>query len=86
MHEPKGKFFYPAPANKRTRMYVRRAPDGQIEFRLWSADDPDIWERHGWITRAVVKQAATLYSERGRETDPLALYDTRVADALLKDE
>lgn len=84
MQDERGTYYYPNPMQKRTRMYVRKATDGTIEYRLWSPDDENIWENHGWITRAVVEQAEAMFLERGREVSPLALYDEGVAKALLR--
>ncbi len=83
MHDDTGHYYYPNPADKKVRMYVRECPDapGEVEFRLFSAENPEIWERHPWLTRDVVIEAAKMYDKPDRE--PLALYDLGVAKALL---
>ena len=80
MQDQRGVYFYPNPALKTTRMYVRESPQG-IEFRLYSSENPEIWERHGWITREVVRQAAALYTGAN---SPLLLYDEEVAREVLR--
>ncbi|MFW5735105.1 MAG: hypothetical protein ACOCWR_08605 [Oceanidesulfovibrio sp.] len=84
MHDDKGHYYYPNPADKTVRMYVRENPDapGEVEFRLHSAQNPEIWERHPWLSRDVAAQAAKMYDKPDR--DPLALYDQGVARALLR--
>lgn len=85
MKDARGYYYYPNPVLKTTRMYVQRAegrPDGDIQFRLYSDENPEIWERHGWLSLDVLRQAAALYEG---QANPLALYDANVAAALLKD-
>lgn len=85
MKDDKGLYYYPDPSDSKTRVYVREAPSG-MEFRMWRADHPEVWERHGWLALDVLSAAAGMYRERGTGADPLAFYDTRVARALLADE
>ncbi|MDQ7031846.1 MAG: hypothetical protein Q9M37_03900 [Desulfonauticus sp.] len=82
MDKATGPFYYPNPLDKRERMYVRENEDGQIEFRLWHRDHPEIWEQHGWLDLEIIKKAAKLYA--GKD-NPLKLYDIVVARAVLKD-
>jgi hypothetical protein len=84
MKDEKGFYYHPDPADTETRVYVRKGPEG-AEFRLWRKDRPDVWERHEWLSHQVITAAAAMYKERGRATDPLALYDLNVANALLKE-
>ena len=66
---------------------MRRGADGEVEFRLWRADQPEVWERHPWISLSVVRSAASLYRrERDAAANPLALYDIAVAKALLQED
>lgn len=83
MHDDKGHYYYPNPADKQVRMYVRESEEtpGDVEFRLFSAVNPEIWERHPWLPRQVVIEAAKMYDKPDR--DPLGLYDEAVAKALL---
>lgn len=86
MRDPRGYYYYPNPAYKTTRMYVRRAqgrPDGDIEFRLFSDENPDVWERHEWLSIHVLRKAAALYEG---QANPLSLYDMDIAEALLKED
>lgn len=85
MKDDKGLYYHPDPSDYGSRVYVRRGA-GDIEFRLWRADHPEVWEKHGWLTYDVVLAAAAMYKERGTGADPLVLYDVNVARALLKDE
>lgn len=86
MRDQLGLYYHPQAGDATSRVYVRRGPDGEVEFRLWQADHPEVWERHPWLSLAVVRQAARLYQqERQTEADPLRLYDLAVARALLKE-
>lgn len=85
MKDDKGLYYYPDPSDSKTRVYVRESSSG-IEFRMWRADHPEVWERHDWLALDVIAAAANMYKERGSGTDPLAFYDANVARALLKDE
>ncbi len=89
MKDDRGLYYYPSMQDKGTRMYVRENPDGEIEFRLWNAQAPDLWDRHQWITRAVVEAAVPHYqgkSEEHKKRNPLALYDEAVARRLLDED
>jgi hypothetical protein len=81
--DERGLYYYPFPQNKRVRMYVREA-DGNIWFRLCNADDPELWEEHGWVPYGAIKQAATL--GKPKRFDPNQAYDLRVAQMLLKEK
>lgn len=85
MHDDNGLFYYPDPANKQVRVYVRE-DGGGISFRLWHQEHPHVWEQHEWLAYDVIKAAASMYQERGTGTDPLALYDVNVARALIREE
>ncbi len=81
MKDKLGLYYYPFPANKRVRMYVRSHAAGEIEFRLWNQDDPQMWEEHGWVPYAAIEQAKAMYS--GGPFDPNRAYDLSLARALL---
>ena len=83
MKDDNGLYYHPHPADVKTRVYVRQGAGG-IEFRLWRADHPEVWERHDWLAYEVIQAAASMYKERETAADPLALYDLNVAKALLK--
>ncbi len=83
MKDSKGFFYYPHPANKKLKMYVRDS-DGIVEFRMDHLDDPSLWENHGWITFEAAKKAARMFKGRGLH-DPMALYDFEVALSVLRD-
>jgi hypothetical protein len=85
MKDDQGLYYYPAPQNKRIRMYVRQR-FGSVEFRMKNDDLPEVWERHGWVSFDELQQAAAKYKERGRELNPMLLYDLDVATKLLRDE
>lgn len=86
MKDELGLYYHPQAGNALSRVYVRRGPDGEVEFRLWRADHPEVWERHPWLSMAVVRSAARMYQqERNAESDPLLLYDIAVARALLQE-
>lgn len=78
-----GIYYFPFPDNKRVRMYVRKW-QGDIEFRMWSPDDDQLWEEHGWVPHEAVLQATEMYS--GKTFDPKQVYDIRIARAVIRDE
>lgn len=82
MKDSRGHYYYPFPRNKRVRMYVRQE-DGVICFRMWSNEDPKMWEEHGWVPYGAIKEAATMYAVKKGGFDPGAAYDIRIAKALL---
>jgi len=83
MKDERGLYYYPSLQSKNTRMYVRKN-GAVIEFRLWSAEDPQVWDRHEWIPRDVAEKAMQHYATKGR--NPLALYDLDIAQRLIADE
>ena len=88
MQDERGLYYHPQPGNANMRVYVRYGDDKAVEFRLWQADYPEVWEKHAWIPLEVIRQAAQLYRERDNgpaQDDPLALYDETVAKALLQE-
>jgi hypothetical protein len=82
MKDGYGVYYYPFPDNRRVRMYVKSEQDS-IFFRLWSADDPDLWTEHGWVPYEAVKKAIRLYS--GRRFNPSQAYDPVIARAVLRE-
>lgn len=85
MKDDMGLYYYPDPSDTKTRVYVREGAAG-VEFRMWRADHPEVWERHEWLVYNVILAAVSMYKERGSGADPLAFYDLNVAKALLEDE
>ncbi len=83
MQDARGLYYYPVPGNKKERMYVRERA-GNVEFRLWNQERPQVWEQHDWLPYEVVEQAAAKYSGKGES--PLALYDLDIALALVREE
>lgn len=84
MKDANGLYYYPAPNEKRVRMYVRYRY-GQVEFRLWNQEHPEIWEGHGWVPHDAIVEAAAEYKKRKAGVDPLEMYDLEVAKRLLAD-
>ena len=84
MKDVRGLYYYPYPANKKTRMYVRRQ-DGEVFFRLWSSEDSDLWEKHGWVPHGAIRAATRLY-RKTNDFDPSEAYDLRLAEDLLERE
>lgn len=84
MKDERGLYYHPYPDNRKTRMYVRRQA-GEVWFRLWNADDPDLWEEHGWVPHGAIKAATRLY-KKTNDFDPGEAYDMRVAEDLLNRE
>ena len=84
MKDEKGLYFHPVPGNRKARMYIREE-NGEILFRLWLADDPEMWEGHGWVPHEAIVQAAAMYENKS-DFDPISAYDLRLAEALIKEE
>ncbi len=80
MKDDSGLYYHPYPQNKRVRMYVRKF-GGDIEFRLWNQDVPELWDEHGWVAYEAIQQAAKMYT--GKSLDPQRIYDVNVARALI---
>jgi hypothetical protein len=78
----KGIYYYPFPANRRVRMYVRAEGD-DVAFRMDNSDDPKMWAEHGWRPYAAIEQAVKIYNGKG--FDPRQAYDVTIARALLKE-
>ena len=85
MQDDRGLYYYPNPADTRGRVYVREGDNG-IEFRLWHAEHPMVWEKHAWIPQAMLEKAAAMYRDMGNDANPMALYDIPVAKALLAED
>ena len=85
MHNELGLYYYPNPAEPKSRVYVREGVR-DIEYRLWHADHPEVWEKHGWIPQAALEAAAAMYKQVQGRADPMALYDKNVARALIQEE
>ncbi len=83
MKDERGLYYYPNPVNKNFRTYVRRA-EGTFWFRLYNAEDPQLWELHGWVPWEAIRQAAAIY--QGNTLDPLKAYDIELAKALLDEK
>ncbi len=83
MKDERGLFYYPLPADKRLRAYVRQV-GGEICFRLWHADDPSLWQAHGWVAHRAILQASSGY-RNAAGFDPTQVYDLTLARALLKE-
>jgi hypothetical protein len=83
MKDDKGLYYYPFPLNKGVRMYVREL-DGEIGFRMWNSDDPQLWEEHGWIPYDAIQQAQAIYEVN--DFDPKQAYDIQIAQALIKED
>lgn len=84
MKDERGLYYYPFPANKRVRMYVRRGPL-DIEFRMWNQDDPQMWEEHGWVPYDAIVQATAMHEGSGA-FDPKKAYDLKAAQALIDED
>lgn len=84
MKDNLGLYYYPDPADKKTRVYVCMEAD-EVHFRVWRDDHPQVWDRHGWVPYSAIEQAAGLYKEMGRASDPMRLYDIGVAKVLLRE-
>ena len=83
MKDERGKYYYPFPQNKRVKMYVQEE-GSEIFFRLWNADDIQLWDDHGWIPYEAIKQAQAMYVQKN-DFDPKRAYDLETAKAVLKE-
>jgi hypothetical protein len=83
MKDDRGNYYYPFPQNKQVRMYIHEKDD-MIYFRLWNADDPELWVQHGWIPYDAILQAQAMYEQKNR-FDPRKAYDLEIAKAVLKE-
>jgi hypothetical protein len=81
MKDDRGLYYYPNPLKKNFRMYVKEV-DGEINFRMWNSEDPELWTEHGWVPYSAIKQASEMY--QGGNFDPKYAYDIELARALLK--
>lgn len=81
MKDERGLYYLPYPQNLQTRMYVVRRQD-DIYFRLWNANDAELWEKHEWVPWGAIRKASEMYEQKGA-FDPAQAYDIRVAEALL---
>jgi hypothetical protein len=81
MKDDRGLYYYPNPLKKNFRMYVKEV-DGEINFRMWNSEDPELWAEHGWVPYSAIKQASEIY--QGGNFDPKYAYDIELARALLK--
>ena len=83
MKDKLGLYYYPFPQNRRVRMYVSRQ-NGIIHFRMWNADDDQMWEQHGWTPYEAIRRAAAMYAGKG--FDPHTAYNIDIARELLREE
>lgn len=81
MKDDLGLYYYPNPLQKKFRMYVKEM-HGEICFRMWNSEDPELWKTHGWVPYGAIREAAALYD--GKTIDPKQAYDIEVAQALMK--
>lgn len=81
MQDYRGYFYYPLLNNKRVKVYVRDSAVG-ICFRIHNADDPQMWEAHGWVTYDAIQEARKMYTGKG--FDPNTFYDIDTARAVLE--
>lgn len=87
MKDELGLYYHARAGDPGLRVYVRRGAAGEVEFRLWNALDPQVWERHPWLPCSVIRAAAELYqAERDPNVNPALLYDINIARALLGEE
>lgn len=82
MKDNRGLYYYPFPQNKRVRMYVCLTGGG-VSFRMWSADDPTLWDQHGWVPFDAIEAAQAVYSGKG--LDPKRAYDLALAQSLIEE-
>ena len=81
MKDENGLYYYPNPLQKQFRMYVREH-GGEIQFRMWNRQDPELWQHHGWVSYEAILAASKIYA--GKTLDPKQAYDIEIARALVK--
>lgn len=86
MEDKLGLYYLPRPSIPAVRMYVQRNNDGEVEFRMWDAEHPEVWEKHNWLSISTIKMAAELFQSEHKDSDPLSLYDYAVAESLLREK
>ena len=79
MKDDKGLYYHPFPQNKKVRMYVQ-ATGNDVLFRMWNADDPRMWEDHGWVPYTAVTRAAKMYDNKN--FDPYTVLPRAVLPSL----
>ena len=82
MKDELGLYYHPQAGNALSRVYVRRGPDGEVEFRLWRADHPEVWERHPWLSMAVVRSAARCEEREAAELMAISMEVFDASDAI----
>ena len=60
MKDDRGLYYYPNPLQKKFRMYVKEM-HGEICFRMWNSEDPELWKTHGWVPYGAIREAAAVY-------------------------
>lgn len=80
MKDERGIYYYPFADNRRVHMYVRES-EGVVWFRMWNADDPQLWEQHDWVPYGAILKAADMYT--GKAFDPRQAYDIELARGVL---
>jgi hypothetical protein len=83
LKDQRGHYYYPFPENKRVRMYVQQVGP-EVCFRMWNADDPKMWEKHGWVPYGAVQEASGIFKRRDK-FDPQRAYDLDLALTLLRE-
>lgn len=87
MRDERGHYYHAQAGNPRVRVYVRKGPGGEIEFRLYDTQLPEVWDKHEWLNYDTIAQASKLYqSERDASANPLRIYDLAIARNLLAGE
>lgn len=86
MKDERGLYYHARAGNPDVRVYVRESEDGEVQFRLWVAGQPQFWEGHPWLPLEVIRQAAQLYrDERNPEARWEDVYDEKIARALIEE-
>ena len=85
MEDERGVYYLMIPGNPDARVYARYGDDGEIQFRCWEREHPEVWENHQWLSMNIIRKAAALYKkERNPNADPCRVYDEAIARNLLK--
>jgi hypothetical protein len=82
MRDERGLYYYPYPANKQTRMYVKKSR-GVIWFRLWNSKMPELWDEHDWVPYDAILKASEMRKKGNSSFDPSKAYDINIAEDLL---
>lgn len=83
MRDELGLCYHAQAGNSKACVYVRKGPDGDIQFCFWYADYPELREKHGRLDMDIISQAAVMcQTECSRNADSIKFYDPAIAKSM----